>query len=144
MTRKLLATLPIVGVLVFGIMLTAGATGCPDYGRGGHKHCNTTTTTVAETTTTEGSTTSTEQSTTTTAPETTTSTEDASTTTTESESTTTSLGTTTTDPSSPTTQPESDSTLPFTGVSRMTTLTMIFVAAVSGILGFIMVKEAGR
>ena len=94
--RKLLAGLPLVGVLVFGFMLSAYAGGCHDYGRGGHKTCDTTTTTEWTTTTEQGSTT-TQPEVTTTVQDTTTTTGIEETTTTLSDTTTSSsLATTTT------------------------------------------------
>lgn len=197
--RKLLATLPIVGVLVFGVMLNAGAQeACTtfqnhsgsvpgsydyavfhedsplvdltvetngqnifvnpqDYGAGNSWdtvqkcHGTITTTTTQDTTTTTGPDTS---STTTTSLVTTTSLD--ATTTTAPSVTTTFVGSTTTrsdcetlfedeclppttDPSTPTTPPGSDSTLPYTGMGKMTWMTLVFVAAVSGVLGFMLV-----
>ena len=134
MEQRRLASVVILGLLIGVLALPAWGYQCQ-----GRTGCGTTTTTVQETTTTEAQSTTTVQDTTTTTGIGTTSTTSSDTTTTSTDATTT-----TTDPVSSTTQPStsSSSTLPFTGVSRFTWMTLVFVAGVSSVLGFMFVMAA--
>lgn len=144
--RKLSTTV-ILGLVLACLAVPAFATNCE-----GRTKCNTTTTSTSEppsSTTTILSTTTTEQDiSTTTLPQETTTTLPAETTTVVGESTTTSLSVTTLpddgidDPCSTKFEDECfppQPELPFTGISRFTWMTMIFVASVSGVLGFMLV-----